>query len=76
MIMFVLAGLLACGGDAEALTDPASVAHLADAIVAAPANADTLLSEAGTTRDAFEDRLFEIAEDAAQTRAYLAARKK
>jgi hypothetical protein len=65
--------LLACGTTPVTLT-PESAGSLADALVASPGTAETILAEAGTDAATFEAYLFTIAEDAELTRRYLSAR--
>lgn len=73
MMMLITTWLWACSSTSP--TSPEGMAALADRIAADPANAESVLSEAGLDRAAFEARLFEIAADEAETDAYLAARK-
>ncbi len=71
--------LVACtGGDATveaAPMSPKAAAALAKKIQANPSGADKILKDAGTSREAFEALMYEIAQDPAASREYAAAMK-
>ena len=68
-----LLALTACGGGGPGVTQARDAAALAKRIQAQPDAADSILSEAGTDRAAFEALLYDIAADPAASRAYAEA---
>jgi hypothetical protein len=73
--VWILTALLACGTSTPVADPaPAAVAAVAEALEAAPGDADAILSEHGWTAETFEARMYEIAEDPALTKAFLDAR--
>ena len=86
----LLVTLLVACGDASAPVAPvpaptadavpagsevAALAAIADEIEAAPADADAILARHGTTREAFEAALYDVALDPAKAKEYAAARR-
>lgn len=67
--------MLACSTSSPTDLTPETAAAIANEIAASPARADEILSSHGTDRDAFEAALFDIAADAAKSKAYVAARR-
>lgn len=78
----------ACAGSKENATDTAApatsgvtdratkAAAVSDAIAANPAAADSILSANGLTREQFQQQMYDIAADSAQSAAYAAAKTK
>jgi hypothetical protein len=62
------------GGRAAGVERARVAATLANAMVANPSRADSIISAAGYTVESFERLMYEIAADSAQAAAYAAAR--
>lgn len=78
----------ACAGSKENASDTAApatagatdraakAAAISNAIAANPAAADSILSANGLTREQFQQQMYDIAADSAQSAAYAAAKMK
>lgn len=86
-MMVTILVLFACGtseppappspspAEAPAQSQVEVAARIANAIDAAPADADAILSKHGMTEEAYRTLLYEIAEDSTKSAAFLAARQ-